>query len=116
MRAGSYSPERIGDGQAAIVVTVPVDADFFAARFHDFVDGEFYQVVGALRRGVTHGVEENDTAGAAADGGGGEALDGLRIGADGVFRYGHCGEVVLGRKIYGLFRGALELIQGPVVR
>src|SRR5258707_14784859 len=99
MRAGSYSPERIGDGQAAIVVTVPVDADFFAARFHDFVDGEFYQVVGALRRGVTHGVAENDSAGAAADGGGVEALDGFGIGADGVFPAGHPREVGLYSKL-----------------
>ena len=56
--AGGDRGQRVGDGQAAIVVAVPIDADVFAAGFDDFVDGKFYEVVGALRVGVADGVAE----------------------------------------------------------
>src|ERR1700730_7321436 len=114
MGAAGYGPERIGDGEAAIVVTVPIDADFFAAGSYNFVDGKFYEVVGALRRGVADCVTKDDGAGAAPDGGGVEALDRGGIGADGVFGDVHRGEVVLDGELHGFFGGALEVIDGPV--
>ncbi len=67
---GGDGGERISDGQAAVVVAVPVDADFFAAGLHDFIDSELDEVVGALRRGVADGIAEDDSAGAVADRGG----------------------------------------------
>src|SRR6267154_480262 len=108
--AGGYGPEGVRDGQAAVVVTVPIYADFLTAGLHDFVDGEFYQVVGALRGGVANGIAEHDGACAAADGGGVEALHGVGIGADGVFRYIHRGEIVVDGELDGFFGGALEMI------
>jgi len=36
--------------------------DSFRRWVHDFFDGEFYQVVGALRCGVADGVAEDDGA------------------------------------------------------
>src|ERR1700688_944897 len=101
MGAGGYGPQRIGDSQAAIVVAVPIDANFFAAGLDHFFDGEFYEVVGAGRRGVAYGIAKNDGAGAAADGGGIEPLDGGGVGADGVFGDVHRGEVVLDRELDG---------------
>ena len=38
--AGGDGGERVCDGQAAIVVAVPIDTDFLAARFDDFLDYE----------------------------------------------------------------------------
>jgi len=95
-------------------VTVPVYADFFAAGLYDFFDGEFYQVVGALRGGVADGVAEDDGAGAAADSGGIEALDRVGVGADGVFGDVHGREIVVDGELDGFFCGALEMIDGPV--
>src|SRR4029077_18482722 len=112
--ASGYGPKRIGDGQAAIVVAVPIDADFFAAGLHNFFDGEFNQVVRALRRGVADGVAQNDRARTAADGGGVEALDGGGIGADGVFGDVHRGEVVIDSELDGFFGGALEMVDRPI--
>src|SRR6266403_2245669 len=62
VRTGGDGRERIGGGQAAIVVTMPVDADFFAGRIHHFVDGEFHEVERAVGRGVADSVAENDGA------------------------------------------------------
>ena len=80
--AASDGGERICDGEAAVVVAVPIDADFLAAGFDDFIDGKFDQVVGALRRRVADGVAEDDGARAVADRGGVEALDGFAVGAN----------------------------------
>src|SRR4029077_7687921 len=81
---------------------------------HDLVDREFNQVVGALRSGVANGVAQHDGAGAAADGGGVEALDGSGVGPDGVFGDVHRGQVVLDGEPDGFLRGALEMIDSPV--
>src|SRR5258708_2473714 len=112
--AGGYGPEGIGDGEAAIVVAVPVYTDFFAAVLHDFVDGKFYEVIRALRSGMADGVAEDNRTGSAADGGSVEALHGFGIGADRVFGDEHGGEIVVDRELNGLFRGALEMVDRPV--
>jgi len=83
--AGGNGRQGVGDGQAAIVVAVPVDANFLAGGLHDFGDGELNEIEGALRHGVSDGVAENDGAGAATNGGGVEAFYRVGIGADGVF-------------------------------
>jgi len=63
---------------------------------------------------VTDGVAEDDGAGAAADCGRIEALDGVGVGADGVFGYIHRREIVVDGELDGFFGGALEVIDGPV--
>src|SRR5256885_9343377 len=40
MGAGSDSPKRIGDGETAIAMTMPVHANCFAGRLHYFIDRE----------------------------------------------------------------------------
>src|SRR5580700_1114994 len=114
MGAGGDGCDRIGNSQATVVVAVPVDADLFAARLHDFIDGKFDEVVGALRRGVADRIAENYSAGAVADRGGIETLDGVAIGAGGVFGYVHGWQAVVDGEPYSFFRGALEVVDGPV--
>src|SRR2546426_9911571 len=38
MRSRSNGRERIGDGEATVVVSVPIDTDFLTRRFHHFFD------------------------------------------------------------------------------
>src|SRR4029077_5407967 len=68
VRAGSKCRERIGNGEAAIVVPVPVDANFLAGRFYDFVDRKLHKIEGAGRSGMADGVAKNDGARAVSNG------------------------------------------------
>jgi len=63
---------------------------------------------------VADGVAEHDGAGAAADGSGVQTLDGGRIGANGVFGDIHGGKIVFDGELDGFFRGALQMIHGPI--
>src|SRR5271168_2208460 len=110
MGAGGDGCERIGNSQAAVVVAVPVDADFFAAGLHDIIDSEFDEVVGALGRGVSDRIAEDYGAGTVADCIGIEPLDGVAIGARGVFGDVHGWQAVLHGESYRFFRSALEVI------
>ncbi len=65
--SGGDGGERIGDGEAAIVVAMPVDANFFAGGLDDFIDYEFDEIEGAGGRGVADGVAEDGGASAGAD-------------------------------------------------
>src|SRR5216683_2754481 len=93
---------------------MPIDADLFAGGFYDFVDGELYEVEGAVGCGVAHGVAEYDGARAVSNGGGVKAFDGAGIGADGVLGNVHRRESVLDGELDRFFRGALEVIDGPI--
>ena len=62
--------ERIRDGEPAIVVPVPIDADFFSGRLYDFFDYEFYEIVSASWSSVTDCVAQNYSACAGANCGG----------------------------------------------
>ena len=42
VRAGGVGGERVGYGEAAVIVAVPIYADVFAAGIYNFVEGEFY--------------------------------------------------------------------------
>src|SRR6266481_93932 len=106
--------ERIGDGQAAVAMTVPVDANFLAAGLYNFLDGEFDEIVHALRGSVAHGVTEDDGPGAAADGGGVEALNGFGVRANSVFGDVHRGQAVVHGVLHGFLGGAFEMVYGPV--
>src|ERR1700722_668226 len=106
--------ERIGDGETAIVVSVPVDANVLAAGLDDFVDGKFDEVVGALRRGVTDGIAKNNGARTVVDSGRVETLYRFPVGANRVFGDEHRRQVVFDDELDGFFGGALEVIDGPV--
>src|SRR5258708_34549313 len=95
-------------------MTVPVDTNVFAARFYDFLDGEFDEIVRALRGSVAHGVTEYDGPGAAADGGGVEALNGFGVRTSGVFGDVHRGQAVVHGVLPGLLGGAFEILDGHV--
>src|SRR5256885_11816955 len=84
MGAGSDSPKRIGDGETAIAMTMPVHANCFAGRLHYFIDRELHEVEGALRCGVADRIAENDCAGSVANRGGVQALHRFWVGANGV--------------------------------
>src|SRR5260370_5529836 len=95
-------------------MTVPIDSNFCAAGLHDFVDGELYEVVRTLRGGVADRVTKHDGTGAAADGGGIEALHRFGVGANGIFGDVHRRKIVVDGELHGFFGGALEMIDGPV--
>ena len=63
---------------------------------------------------MADGVAQDDGARAAANRGGVKPLDGIRIGANGVFGDVHGRQVVFDGKLDGVFGGALEMIDGPV--
>ena len=63
---------------------------------------------------MADGVAEHDGARAAANGGGVKTLDGVRVGANRVFRHVHGRKAVLDCELHGFFGGALEMIDGPV--
>ena len=111
---GDGGQSELAIGEAAIVVTVPVDANLFAAGFDDFIDGKFDEIVSALRSSMADGVAKDDGARAAANRGGVEALDRVGIGANGVFGDVHRGQIVVDGKLHGFFGGAFEMIDGPV--
>src|SRR5271170_304201 len=112
--SGGDGGERIGDSETAVPVAVPVHADFFTAVFHNVVNYEFHEVESTFRSGVTDRVAENDGTRAAADRGGIETLNGLGIGADGVFRDVHRRKAVGDGELDSFFGGALEMVDGPV--
>src|SRR5690242_14805153 len=114
MRASGKRPERICNGEAAVIVAVPVHANFFSAGPDDFADDELHEVVSTLRYTVADGVAEDDGARSVANGGGVEAFDGAGIGANGVFGDVHRGEAVLDGKLDGVFRGAFEVVNSPI--
>ncbi len=114
MRAGSDGCERIGDGEATIVVPMPVDANFFAGRLHHLVDDKLNEIKRAVGGGVADGVAENDGARAVSNGRRVQPLDGIRIGSNRVFRDVHGRKPVLHREPHGFFGGALEMINRPV--
>src|ERR1700735_5750127 len=62
--------ERIGDGEAAVIVAVPVHTNLFPRLFYDFFDYEFNEVECAARSGVADCVAQDDRTRAAANGGG----------------------------------------------
>src|SRR5260370_19225042 len=95
-------------------MTVPVDTNVFAARFYDFLDGEFDEIVRALRGSVAHGIKEDDGAGTGADGGCVEALNGFGVRANGVFGDVHRGQAVVHGVLHGFLGGAFEMLDGPV--
>src|SRR5258708_26223610 len=95
-------------------MTVPVDANFCAAGLYDFLDGEFDEIVRALRGSVAHGITEDDGAGAAADGGGVEALNGFGVRANGVFGDVHRRKAVVDGVLHGFLGGAFEMLNAPV--
>src|SRR5260370_33318252 len=95
-------------------MTVPVNADFFAAGLYDFLDGEFDEIGRAVRGRVAPGITEDDGAGTAADGGGVEALNGFGVRANGVFGDVHRGQAVVDGVLHGFLRSAFEMLDGPV--
>ena len=112
--AGGDCPQRIGDGEAAIVVAVPIDANFFAAGLDDFADDKLNEVVRALGRGVADRVAEDDGVRAVLYGSGVETFDGVGVGANRVFRNVHAREIVRDGEFYGVFGGAEEMVDGPI--
>jgi len=115
MSAAGHGSERIGDGQAAVVVPVPVDADFLAGWLHDFFDGEFHEIVRAVGSGVADGVAKDDGTGAAANSAGIEAFHGRGVSAHGVFGDVHGRQTVVDGELDGFFGGAFEVIHGPIL-
>src|SRR6267154_2444012 len=61
---GSDSRKRIGDGKAAVIMTMPIDTNFLAGRFHDFFDGKLNKVERTVGSCVTDRVAEDDSTGA----------------------------------------------------
>ena len=112
--AGGNRGERIRDGEAAIVVAVPIDANFFAGWLHDFFDCKFHQIVGAARRGVADGVAQHDGARAGANCGGVQRDHSDGVGANRVFGDVHHGKTGGDGEFHGVFGGALEMIHGPI--
>ncbi len=112
--AASHSRKRIRDRKPAIVVAVPVDANFFAGWFHDLVDGELHKVERTIWRGVADGVAENNGARTVSNGRGVQPLHGIGISANGVFRDIHGRKSVLDRELYCFFGSAFEVIDRPI--
>src|SRR5215472_11127654 len=115
MRSRGDGRERVGDGQAAIVVAVPIHTNLFATRLYNFVDYEFHQIERAVRRGVTHGVAQNNGASPVLNRCGIQAFHRLRVRANRVFGNVHGGEAMLDGKLHRFFRGALKMINRPVL-
>ncbi len=114
VRTACHSRKRIGDGKAAVIVPMPIDANLLARRFHDFFDGKFHQVERAIWRGVADGVAQNNRARAVSNGRRVQSLHGARIGANSVFRDVHGRKPVLDRELHRFFSGAFEVINRPV--
>src|SRR6185437_2548477 len=112
--SGGDGGQGICDGKAPIVVTVPVDANFFAGWFNDFVDCELDKIVSAARFRVTDRVAEHDGASAATNRGGVESFHGGGVGARRVFSDVHHGQTLRDGELHGLFSGALKMFDGPV--
>src|SRR6266478_5392421 len=93
---------------------MPVDANFFAGGFHDFVDGEFHEVECAVGSGVADGVAKNDGACAVSNGGRIQTLHSIGIGSNGVFRDVHGRKAVFDGELYRFLCGALEVINRPI--
>jgi len=115
IRACRDSRERIRDGEAAVVVAMPVDPNLFARGLHDFFDGEFHQVVGAARRGMADRIAQDDCARPRTDRCRIERDDRGRIGANRVFRHVHDRQARVGGEAHGFVRGALQVIDGPIL-
>ena len=114
---GSRGNRRHGirHGQAAVVVPVPIHADFFTRGLDDFLDREFHQVVGAARSCVANRVAQDDGASAGANGGRIERDERLRVGANGVLGDIHHRESGRHRLLHRVFGGALKEFDGPVL-
>ena len=112
--AGGDRGQRIRDGEAAIIVAVPIDADFFAGWLDDFFDTKFYQIVGAARGGVADGVAENRGARAGTNCGGVQRVHCCRVGANRVFGDVHHRQACGDGEFDGFFGGALQMIDGPI--
>ena len=101
--AGGNRGERIRDGKPAIVVTVPIHANFFAGRLHDFCDYEIHQIVGAARGGVADRVAQNDGARPGTNRGGIKVIDRRGIGANRVLGDVHHRQPGGGSEFHGFF-------------
>src|SRR2546430_14782208 len=79
MGAAGYGRQRIGNGEAAIVVAVPVNTNLFAGRPHNFFDGKFHEVERAIRSSVANRVAEHDGARTISNGGRVKAFHGFGV-------------------------------------
>src|ERR1700680_204775 len=106
MGARHQRRQRVGDGQPAVAMSMPVDTNFFPRRLYDFIDYELDQCERAHRRGVAGSVADYDGAGAAVDCRRVELLDRIRIATGGVLGDVHGIEAerdrVLDRSVSGL--------------
>src|SRR5215471_16315457 len=94
---------------------MPIDTNFFARRFHNFQDGELDEIERALGSGVAHCVAQNDGARSTSNRGRVQTLHGVRVCSSGIFRHIHRRKVMLDSELYGLFRGAFEMIDRPIL-
>ena len=96
-------------------MTVPIHANLLAGGFHDFVNRKFDEIVCTIRRGVTDRIAQNDSARPASNGRGIEPFDRFAVRAHSVFGDVHGWQAVFDGKLDGFFRGALEMVDGPVL-
>ena len=106
--------ERIRDSKAAIIVSVPIDADFFTRGLHDFIAEKLNERISAHRRGVAHGVAKDRRFRPAINRGAIEALHGFGVGANRVLGDVHDRQSLRDGELDGVFRCAREMIHGPI--
>ena len=107
------SEDGVHEGQAPVVVAVPVDLHG-DARVLDDLPGELDEVADAVRRGVPHGVAETESCGAMIDGGAEQGPEVVGARPRGVLRHERDLQALFHGEVDG-FGGALgDELHGPV--
>src|SRR5262249_141158 len=112
--AGSQRPKGVCNGESAVVVAMPIDANLFTAGLNDFVNDELTQSERPLRGRVANRITQHYRPCPVTSRRRIEPLDGFRIGANRILSDVHRGQAVVDRKLYGVFGRAFEMINGPI--